>query len=236
MKVLAIIPARGGSKGIPKKNLKPLAGKPLIAWTIESAIQCPEVNEIIVSTDDEEISKISKKFGASVPFMRPEELARDESPTIDAVLYTIETLEKKGNKFEIIAVLQPTSPLRTSEDITNAVQLFIKNKPLSLVSITTFLPSPFLALKMSDGYVSPAFIEGKFRARRQDLPVLYAPNGALYISTPETLRKYRTFYTPKTLGYSMPRERSVDIDDDIDFKVAESIVREQIAKERKGDI
>lgn len=220
--VLAVIPARGGSKGVPKKNIKILVDKPLIAYTINAAKGSRYINKIIVSTDDAEIKEVSKQYDAEV-IDRPKELAGDFSPSIDVVLHVLKNI---GNiKPDLVILLQPTSPLRTSEDIDNAIELFLNSKDaLSLISITNYEKPPFWALKLKDNLISPMFGEKYFKMMRQELPEAYKPNGAIFIARPETLLKYKTYYTQKTLGYIMPYERSIDIDTEFDFKLAEFLI------------
>ena len=135
--ILGLIPARGGSKGLPRKNIRPLLGKPLIAWTIEQALASEYLDRVVVSTDDEKIAEISRKYGAKVPFMRPKESAADEARRIDVVLHAIDWMEKNDNSYDLIMLLQPTSPLRTSEDIDKAIKLFISKKADSLFLINS---------------------------------------------------------------------------------------------------
>ncbi|MEN6554391.1 MAG: acylneuraminate cytidylyltransferase family protein [Methanobacterium sp.] len=228
MNIVAFIPARGGSKGIPKKNIRKLGGKPLIAWTIEQALKCKCLNKIIVSTDDHQISEISKQHGAEVPFLRPKEIAGDASPTIDAVIHAIDFMENQNYTPEIVILLQPTSPLRSFQDIETALKIFIKHQKIcnSVVSVSKYDHSPYWSLKMEKGYLKPNFGEEYFKMRRQDIPHLYMPNGSIYISSTNDLRKFKGFFGDKILPYEMPKERSVDIDTMIDFKLAELILGE----------
>ena len=228
-KILALIPARGGSKGLPRKNIKPLLGKPLIAWTIEQALNSKYIDKVVVSTDDEEIAEISKEYGAEVPFLRPKELARDDSPTIDAIIHAINWFEERGEFFDILILLQPTSPLRTTEDIDNAIELFLNNKDaLSLISVKENEHPPFWSLEIENKFLKPLFGEEYFKKRRQELPKSYMPNGAIFISYVDILKKYKTFYTPKTIAYIMPPERSIDIDNEFDFLLAEFILKNKM--------
>ena len=228
-KILALITARGGSKGLPRKNIKPLLGKPLIAWTVEQAKNSKYIDKVVVSTDDEEIAEISKKYGAEVPFLRPKELARDDSPTIDAIIHAINWFEERGEFFDILILLQPTSPLRTTEDIDNAIELFLNNKDaLSLISVKENEHPPFWSLEIENKFLKPLFGEEYFKKRRQELPKSYMPNGAIFISYVDILKKYKTFYTPKTIAYIMPPERSIDIDNEFDFLLAEFILKNKM--------
>lgn len=225
MEVLAIIPARGGSKGVPKKNIRPLAGKPLIAHSIEQAKESKYISRVIVSTESEEIAEIARGWNAEV-IKRPEELARDETPIIDVIMHLLDYLRKEEKYIpDIVVLLQPTSPLRKCKDIDNAIELFLNNQNcLSLISVTEFDHPPFWALKIENGYLSPMFHERYLKIRRQDLPKAYRPNGAIAISTPEVLYRYKTFYTPRTIAYIMSPERSVDIDTEFDFLLAEFLI------------
>lgn len=225
MEVLAIIPARGGSKGIPRKNIRLLAGRPLIAHTIDQAKRSKYISRIIVSTDDEDIAKIARKWGAEV-IKRPSELAKDKTPTIEVILHVLDFLRKEEKYTpDVIVLLQPTSPLRASKDIDNSIELFLNcQNCLSLVSVTEFDHPPFWAMKIEDKFLKPLFDRKYFKVRRQELPRAYRPNGAIFIATPEVLYKYKTFYTPKTIAYVMPLERSIDIDTEFDFLLAEFLV------------
>jgi CMP-N-acetylneuraminic acid synthetase len=224
IKCLAIIPARGGSKGLPRKNIKPLLGKPLVAWTIEQAKKSKYIDRIVVSTEDMEIAEIAKEYGAEI-IERPEELAKDESPTIDAIFHALEVLKAENYNLDIIILLQPTSPLRKAEDIDNAMELFFNSVCEAVVSVCEVEHSPYWSFKIEDNYLKLFFGDKYWKMRRQDLPKVYVPNGAIYISTPENLRKYKSFYCFKTIPYIMPPERSVDIDKEIDFMLAELLMR-----------
>lgn len=224
-KIVAIIPARGGSKGLPRKNIKPLLGKPLVAWTIEQAKNSKYVDKIIVSTDDREIAEISRKYGAEVPFLRPKELAMDESPTIDAIFHALEVLRTGNYNPNVVVLLQPTSPLRNAEDIDNAIKLFRDSDCESVVSVCEVEHPPYWSFKIEEKCLRPLFDKRYLRMRRQDLEEAYIPNGAIYVSTPQTLYKYKGFYCNHTIPYIMPVERSVDIDNEIDFMLAELLMR-----------
>lgn len=224
--IIVIIPARGGSKGLPRKNIRLLAGKPLIAWTIEQAKNSKASYNVVVSTEDKEIGEIARNYGAVV-IERPKDLAKDDTPTIDAIFHVLEVLKAKNYNPDIIILLQPTSPLRNAEDIDNAVKLFLNRSCESVVSACEVDTSPYWSFKIEDGYLKHIFEEKYLTMRRQELPQVYAPNGAIYISTPENLQKYKSFYCVKTIPYIMPPRRSVDIDEEIDFKFAEFLLRKQ---------
>jgi len=222
-KIIAIIPARGGSKGVPRKNLRLLCGKPLIYYTIREALKSKHISKTIVSTEDEEVVKTSNEYGAEV-IKRPIELAKDETPTIDVIFHVLQVVKAQNFEPKIVVLLQPTSPLRNAQDIDNAIELFLENDCESVVSVCEIEHSPYWSFKIENGYLTPIFGEEYLRKRRQDLPKVYIPNGAIYVSTPEVLCKYRSFYCQKTIPYIMPPERSVDIDNEIDFMLAELLM------------
>jgi N,N'-diacetyllegionaminate synthase len=228
-KVLSIIPARGGSKGLPRKNIAVLGGRPLIAYSIESALRSKWAGKVVVSTEDIEISKVSRRYGADV-LDRPEELAKDESSTISVVMHVLKTLEEDGYVPEVVVLLQPTTPLRTSQDIDAAVDLFMKSDCDSVVSVCEMGHSPYWSFEDKNGYLMPLFGEEYLHMRRQDLPPVYLPNGALFISRPEMLYRAKSFYSSRTLPYIMPPERSIDIDSATDLAEAELILKSQTIK------
>lgn len=221
--IIAIIPARGGSKGIPHKNIKLLAGKPLIAHTIETSLKSKYLSWVIVSTEDQEIATISEKYGAEV-IKRPAILAQDDSPTIDAVFHVLESLEIQNEKQTVVVLLQPTSPLKNSQDIDSAIDLFFKNECDSVISVCECGHSPYWTYKIDDRHLKPLFENNYLKMRRQDLPKSYIPNGSIYISTVGALQKFKCFNSPRTIPYVMPPIRSVDIDNELDFIMAESII------------
>ena len=226
--------ARGGSKGIPRKNVLPLAGKPLIAWTIEAALASRGVNEVIVSTDDEEIASVARAYGAMVPFMRPAEFARDDSPHIDVVRHAMDWLAAQATpEPEYVLTLQPTSPFRTSEDIDAAIAMALRRGAPAVVSVSEADNHPFLAKRiLDDGTLEDLVSTGDGYLRRQVLPPAYALNGAIYLNRSASLRKEGTFLPRGTMAYIMPPERSLDIDTAWDFHVAKLILEERHARAR----
>jgi CMP-N-acetylneuraminic acid synthetase len=225
MKILAIIPARGGSKRLPRKNIKILNGKPLISYSIEAASKSNYINKIVVSTDDYEIKNISKTEDLEI-VDRPKELAKDDSSTFDAIKHSLDVLEEQDYVPDIVVLLQPTSPLRTTEDIDNSIELFIENDCNSVISVCEFEHSPYWSLRIENKYLKPNFGQKYFTMRRQELPDLYLPNGAIFISKVDDLMKLKSFYGKKILPYIMPSNRSIDIDTELDFKLIELILRE----------
>jgi CMP-N,N'-diacetyllegionaminic acid synthase len=220
--ILGLIPARGGSRAIPRKNIKRLNGKPLIAWTIEAALRSNSLGSVVVSTDDEEIARIAAELGAEVPFMRPRELARDDSPSIDLVLHALDQLPG----FESVVLLQPTSPLRTTEDIDGCIELASDRGALSVVSVSPVGTHPFLMYRLGENQRLEKLVYGPPVSRRQDLPPVFALNGAVYFAGAEWLRQYRTFVSGDSIGYVMPAERSVDLDTLLDWQLAELALTE----------
>lgn len=223
MNITSIITARGGSKGIPRKNIKLLNGKPVIAYSIEASTSNNLIKNTFVTTEDKEIVEISKKFNAEV-IKRPDELAQDNSTSVDVILHALDYLEDKNELPDLFVLLQPTSPLRSSNDITNAIELFKENECRGLVSVCAQDHGGMLNLSIDKGYLNHISDKNHFELRRQDLPQLYYPNGAIYITTPESMRKSKTFFPEKTIPYIMPQERSVDLDSEFDFKFAEFLL------------
>ena len=220
--LLAIIPARGGSKGIPKKNISILAGKPLINWTIEEAKKSKYIDRLILSSDDPEIIEIAKASGCEVPFVRPRELATDESPIIESILHAINTLP---DKYDYILILQPTSPLRKINHIDAAINIIGNSDADSLASISLVEKSPYWMFYLNDkGKLNPLMGDIK-SSNRQYLPDIYVCNGAIYIIKYDILKNKKTIIDTNTIGFIMEAQVSLDIDEEIDFKVAETILK-----------
>lgn len=217
-KILAIIPARGGSKGIPRKNIRLLAGKPLIVWTIEEAKKSRYIDRLMLSSEDEEIISIAKEWNCDVPFKRPQELAQDNTPGIEPVIHAINNLPEK---YDYVCLLQPTSPLRTSKHIDACIEKCIYNNAESCVSVCEVDKHPYWMYKLNGNQILMPFFEEILVARRQDLPKIFAINGAVYIATINQILSKNIFVTKETLGYVMDRKSSVDIDDEVDFSLAD---------------
>lgn len=225
--ILAIIPARGGSKGVPRKNIKEINGKPLIAYTIEEAIKSRYLHRIVVSTEDKEIADISKKYGAEVPYLRPIELADDKSPTIDCIIHMINWLKINEDYIpDYICLLQCTSPLRTNEDIDGTIKKAINIDLDGAISVCEAEVNPYWTNVFIDEKLKYFIEEGKNITRRQDLPQIYRINGAVYIIKTEILLNKRTFETDNMTGYIMSSNNSIDIDNEIDFKFAQLLMKE----------
>ncbi|MFH2135435.1 MAG: acylneuraminate cytidylyltransferase family protein [Pseudomonadota bacterium] len=213
--VLAIIPARGGSKGVPRKNIREVAGSPLIAWTIEEAKKSKYIDRLILSSDDEEIIEIAKSLGCEVPFVRPSELAQDETPGIAPVLHAIDNLLG----YEIVVLLQATSPLRSVADIDGCLEFCIAKDVNACVSVTHAEESPYWMYTVgAEGSLHPLLATDQQITRRQDLPQAYVLNGAVYVAHCDWLRKNKSFMAEETAGFVMPQERSLDIDTEMDLE------------------
>ena len=218
--VLALIPARGQSKGIPRKNIRDLAGKPLIVWTIEAALAARGIDSVVVTTDDEEIAEIARAAGAEVPFLRPGDLATDGAPGIAPVMHALEMLPDATS----LLLLQPTSPLRGTSDIEGLLAMVEATKSESVVSVCAVAEHPaWMFARSMEGRLTP-FLESPSAARRQDLEPLYVLNGAMYYAQRDWLMSHRALTGSGTLGYVMPDDRSLDIDTPFDLRLAEILL------------
>ena len=226
---LCIITARGGSKSIPKKNIALVGGKPLIAWTIQTALRSSALSRVIVSTDDKEIAEVARKWGAETPFLRPAELAQDNSPHIPVVVQAIQWLEShESAKPDFILLLQPTLPLRTTEDIDNAIQLMFEKDADCIVSICEASSHPYLTKRITpDGRLQDFVKTPEGYLSRQTLRSAYSLNGAIYLARRDVFINKQTFYTDNTYAYIMPPERSLDIDTPWDLYLADLILRDR---------
>lgn len=227
--MIAVVPARGGSKGLPRKNALPLAGIPLIVHTLNAALAAESVSRIIVTSDDPEIMEICGAVdGVDVPFQRPAHLAEDESNAVDVFFHLLDWLAtEEQTDVDSFCVLQPTSPLRLPEDIDGAVGLFGETDSLAVLSVTESKPLPWHYYLQSDGRMTP--LKGNGQAAnpmdmRQKMSELVVQNGAVHVFDTAELRRTRSYYGPKTFGYMMPAIRSVDIDDAMDFSIAEALM------------
>lgn len=218
LKLLAIIPARGGSKGLPRKNVLPVAGKPLIAWTIAAARASRYIDRVIVSSDDDEIIGTARALGCEAPFVRPAELARDDTPGIAPVLHALSVLPG----YDVVVLLQPTSPLRTVRDVDSCVEQLVETGAPSCVSVCEAECHPYLAYeKGADGSLQSFIAERAIaNMRRQDFPPAWRLNGAVYAARVDWLKQAGTFVAAGTIGYAMPVDRSLDIDTREDLEKA----------------
>jgi CMP-N,N'-diacetyllegionaminic acid synthase len=225
-KVLAVITARGGSKGLPGKNIRPLGGRPLIAWSIWAAKESQVVDRVIVSTDDPAIAEAARAAGGEVPFMRPEELARDDTPSEPVVLHALAELEEG---YDYVVLLQPTSPFRRAEDIDNAVRLCQQMRAAACVAVSLAKQSPWWTFTLDEESRLSRILPEIPGRRRQDMPKVYYPNGAVFVAEAARFRAQPTFYPEDIVGYPMPPERALDIDTKLDFLIAETMLREGLA-------
>ena len=224
IKVLSIIPARGGSKGVPRKNIKGLSGKPLIAWTIEEALKSCRLEKVIVSTDDKEIKETSLEWGAEVPFVRSEELATDSARAIPVLQNAVSFMQGKGFQYDAIMMLQPTSPLRLARDIDGCIGMLADDTACSsVISVTEvgeFHPARMKYIEDSI-LVDPPFCEAYENQPRQELKPMYIRNGAVYLVRTNVLMESSSLKGSRSRAYIMPRKRSVNIDSKYDFELAE---------------
>ena len=229
-KVLAVIPARGGSKRVNRKNIRSVGGKPLIAHTIEQVDDADLVSESVVSTDDDEIKRVAIDYGGNVPFDRPVELAKDDSPTTGVVTHAINWYKDQGKEFDIVAVIQVTTPLRSSSDIDGCISKLIDDDDVdSVVSVSKYYSPPEWAVRLNaNDIMAPAFevcpLWNSTNTRSQDLNELYHPNGSVFCTSIKTWLEKNSFYTKNTAGYKMPPQRSLDIDEEWELELVRDVI------------
>ncbi len=234
-RILAVIPARGGSKGIKKKNIRPLCGKPLLAYSVEVALECDYVDSVLVSTDSEEIAACARQYGADVPFLRPAELATDEAKTIDVLLHGIAELKRRGQIFDYLLLLQPTQPIRTSRQLAEAIERIVDSGAASLVSVCPVEEHPILMRTLDqEGRLIP-ILAGGSTVRRQDFPTVYKVNGSIYLNRIDEGLNEHTSLNDNEYPYIMSREDSVDIDTPDDFMKAEEIMKKKLKSGGRKD-
>lgn len=221
MKVLGLIPARGGSKGVPRKNIRLIGGKPLLAYTADAALKAKKLTRVILNTEDEEIAEIGRKYGLDVPFIRPAELAADTTPTLPVVLHTLMKLKKEGENYDAVCLLQPTNPLRRAEDIDNCIKIFENTGVDSVVSV---LPVPaefnpkWVYWRDSLGNLMLSSLEKEPIARRQDLPPAFYRDGSVYVTRSQVILEHGSLYGESIQSYEMNPEYSINIDTEEDWK------------------
>ncbi len=223
-KFLGFIPARGSSKSIPLKNIKPLLGKPLIAYTIEEALKSEYLERVIVSTDDSQIAEIAKEYGAEVPFIRPGELARDISPTLPVLQHALMFLESEGYTPDFVVLLQPTSPLREVRHIDDAIKKILDTNADTIITLTESEIHPYWMRKLEGDKVYPFIETGEKLLRRQDLPTIYKLNGAVVVSKREVILSGKNWQDQDTRAIIMDPIYSIDIDTPLDFYIAEKLM------------
>jgi len=232
-KLLALIPARGGSKRLPRKNILDFCGKPLIAWTIEAALKSKYVDHVVVSTNDNDISNISSKYGADVRFTRPNNISQDHSTSVEVVEHALKKLEESGCHYEYVILLQPTSPFRTSIHIDAAVELLVKRNSSAIISVTKTINNPLWANTIPENGSMDNFIQEDIKNKRsQDLPIFYELNGAIYLINSRKILEENTFFLKKgVFSYEMDRISSIDIDTNYDFLIASLIAENNAIEE-----
>lgn len=224
-KILCVIPARGGSKGLPGKNIKSLLGKPLIAYTIEQAQRSKYIDKVIVSTDDRKIAGISLRCGAEVPFIRPDRLALDKTGTIDVLLHAMDWMESKENfVFDILVLLHATTPLRLPKDIDCCIETLFKEKADNVFSVSEAHRNPYFNMVELDKRKRAKLVKKGNFAARQSAPRVFDMNASIYVWRKNILKRRKSSFLRNTSIYIMPKERSVDIDDQFDFLIAQTLL------------
>lgn len=231
MKILALVPARGGSKRLPGKNTKLLAGKPLIAWTIQAALASGVCVDVLVSTDSEDIGAVATQYGALVPWLRPAELATDTSTSVDMAIHALDAYEEAHGTVDGLLLLQPTSPLRTAESIRSSVEIFIAGEGArAVVGVTSACVHPAWCFNMEGDHIHPYLGWEVLGQRSQDLKPAYMLNGAIYLVSPAQLRAGRSFVPQNARPLFMGAEESIDIDTAIDWQLASATVTAEVLK------
>ncbi len=235
-RVLALVPARRGSKGLPLKNVRPLNGKPLLVWPIEAARASRHVDRVVISTDDAGFAELARSAGADAPFLRPAELATDMAPSIGFILHALDALEASGDAYDILVMLEPTSPLTEASDVDAALATLIERSADAdaIVGVTPLVSAhPAFAVRLDDRGLMRPFSAPSFGQlpRRQDIEPLYALDGSLYVSTVAALRRENGFYHGRTLPYVTPRYKSFEVDDLVDFICIEALLAHRDAIE-----
>ncbi len=227
-KIIALIPARGGSKGLPRKNIALLSGKPLIVWTIEEAKKSKYIDKLYVSTDDKEIAGIVQSFGAEIPFIRPRSLSGDEVRCIDVVLHCIDFMENRNESYDILVLLQPTSPLRITKDIDDAILFLVEKKAGAIISVSECEHPPQKANVLpADGSMENFIKETNLNKNRQELDTYYRENGSVYVANLDYIKKQKSFYGKKSFAFITLVEHSVDVDSKLDLGFCEYLLRKR---------
>jgi CMP-N,N'-diacetyllegionaminic acid synthase len=231
MRVLGLITARGGSKGIPRKNVRFLGGKPLLQWTAEAALAARTLAWVVLSTEDDEIAAIGESCGLAVPFLRPKELAADDTPTLPVVQHSIRALEAQGESFDAVCLLQPTSPFRAASEIDACVELFDEKEADSVVSVLR-VPSEYnpqwVYLRKADGTLSLSTGESEPPVRRQVLPPAFHRDGSIYVTRRNVVMEANSLYGTRILGYEITRSCTINIDMPNDWIRAEAMAQELV--------
>jgi CMP-N,N'-diacetyllegionaminic acid synthase len=228
-RLCALIPARGGSKGLVRKNVRAFRGTPLVAHAVETARQVAGLDRIVVSTDDAEIADIARRAGADVPFLRPAELATDETPTLPVVQHAVRWLEAHGAGVDAVVLLQATSPLRTAQHVEAAIRKFVETGADSVTTVCAVKDSPYWMQRLDGDRLRPLMAEGQRYGRRQDLPPVYRLTGAVYVSRRDVIMEQGRLLGDDTRAIVVGRRESVDVDDELDLRLCELIAAEEVS-------
>jgi CMP-N-acetylneuraminic acid synthetase len=224
-RTLCLIPAKGGSTRLARKNVIKLGGRPLLGWAIDVARDCGLTDRIVVSTEDEAVAAVARELGADVPFLRPLHLARDPAGVVDVALHALTTLREQGDDYQTVVILLPTCPFRSVEDIRNALQLFRHNNGQFLMSVSRYEHTPFAAMGLGADQVLYPYFPQYIGKKSQEMPVALRANGAIHVLDVAAFERARSYYAQPLIGYEMPWERSIDIDTAHDLILAESLLQ-----------
>lgn len=224
-KTLCLIPAKGGSTRLARKNVLPLGGKPLLGWAVEAAVQSGLMDRVVVSTEDEEIAEVARALGADVPFLRPLHLARDPAGVVDVALHALGELRNKREEYQTLVILLPTCPFRTAEDIRNACALFQEAQASFLMSVSRYEHTPFAAMSLDDEHRLQPYFQKYIGKKSQEMPVAFRANGAIHVLEVAAFERERSYYAQPLIGYEMPWHRSIDIDTEQDLRFAQSLLQ-----------
>jgi CMP-N,N'-diacetyllegionaminic acid synthase len=236
VRVLGLIGARGGSKGVPRKNLKPLGGKPLVGWAVEAGLAARTVDRVVITTDDEEIAEVARTHGADVPFMRPAELAADNSLQIDAIVHAVQTLAEQGDAYDAVALLQPTVPLRSAADIDATVELLEASgadSAITVAEVDAYHPATYYVMGAGEE-LTPLLESNPAGVLRQDLTRCYWRTGAVYATRTDVLLGERSLYGARTVGHVVPLERSFNIDSPFDWDLTSAWLETAASREARA--
>ena len=226
-RILGVVPAKGASTRLARKNIRALGGKPLLGWAADAARDTGRFDRLVVSTEDEEVAGVAEECGLEVPFMRPPELAVDPVEADGVALHAIEALADQGERFDVVAIMLPTCPFRTADDIAAALDLFLSRDEANLMSLSPFTHTPYAALRVGPSGLATSVFPDLFGQSARTHPAAYRPNGAIHVLDVDWFQRSRSYREGPIIGYVMPRDRSVDIDTEADFRLAESMLAER---------
>ena len=226
-RILGVVPAKAGSTRLPRKNLRALGGKPLLGWAADAARETRRFDRLIVSTEDDEMAKAARRHGLETPFMRPPELAVDPVEADGVGLHALEALAAQGERFDVLAIMLPTCPFRTAQDIVDALDLFLARDEPNLMSLAPFDHTPFAAVRVERNGTAAPFFPDMFGHSAREHPSAYRPNGAVHVLDAAWFEKSRSYLKGPMVGYVMPRVRSIDIDTEEDLRLADRMLAER---------